>query len=167
MTESIEMRMKKQVMPLLCAIAHLLMTAGASAQSLSVQGDRFAVNGEPRFLLFVSYFDGLQRPAAELIDRDLQYLKDRGVDGIRVFPDWHAPRLLDSSGAVNSERLERLLTLVERAGLKGMMVDCVRPRACKDLNVDQGRGSGRGGLRNIGRCSGAGKQRDRSLQNGT
>ena len=147
--------MKKPMMTLLCAIAHLLMTAGAAAQSLSVQGDRFAVNGEPRFLLFVSYFDGLQRPARDLIDRDLQYLKDKGVDGIRVFPDWHAPRLMDSSGAVNSERLERLLTLVERAGLKGMMVDLsFDPRLPQITNVEhfrEGR-DGAGGLRKIARA---------------
>jgi hypothetical protein len=144
--------MKTRMMALLCAMAHLLLPAAAAAQSLSAQGDRFAVDGEPRFLLFVSYFDGLHRPATDLIDRDLQYLKDKGVDGIRVFPDWHAPRLMDSSGAVNSERLQRLLTLVERAGLKGMIVDLsFDPRLPKMTSVDHFRegSDGAGGLRKI------------------
>ena len=113
----------KTLLSLLCVVAQLLTPARAVAQTLSVQGDRFAVDGHQRFLLFVSYFDGLRRPTTALIDEDLQYLKEKGVDGIRVFPDWRVPRLMDSHGAVNPARLERLLTLVERAALKGMMVD--------------------------------------------
>lgn len=120
--------------------------------ALSVHGDRFAVDGQDRFLVFVSYFDGLHRPATDLIDQDLQYLKDKGVDGIRVFPYWHEPRLLDGSGAVNPERLERLLTLVERAERKGMMVDLsFDPKLPQIKNVDHFRegSDSAGGLKRI------------------
>ena len=119
---------------------------------LSIHGDRFTVDGQDRFLVFVSYFDGLHRPATDLIDQDLQYLKDKGVVGIRVFPDWHEPRLLDGSGAVNGERLERLLTLVERAERKGMMVDLsFDPKLPQIKNVDHFKegSDGAGGLKKI------------------
>lgn len=142
----------KRVLTLLCAIAYLLVPTGAGAQTLSVQGDRFAVDGTSRFLLFVSYFDGLHRPSADLIDRDLQYLKDKGVDGVRVFPDWHAPRVLDSNGAVNGERLKALVTLVERAAAKGMMVDLSFDPSLPGItsleNFRQG-SDGAGGLKKI------------------
>ena len=137
---------------LLCAIAYLSVPAAAAAQSLAVQGDRFAVDGEPRFLVFVSYFDGLHRPTIDLIDRDLQYLKDKGVEGIRVFPDWHAPRLLDSGGAVDNQSLGRLLTLVGRAAAKGLMVDVSfdpeLPGISTMEHFREGR-DGAGGLKNI------------------
>lgn len=142
----------KHLFALLCAAAHLIAADAVAAQSLSVQGDRFAVDGEPRFLLFVSYFDGLDRPTTALIDEDLQYLKDKGVDGIRVFPDWHAPRLMDSSGAVDRARLDGLLALVERAELKGMMVDLTFDPGLPGItNVDSFRegSDGAGGLRRI------------------
>jgi hypothetical protein len=137
---------------LLCAIAYLSMPAAAPAQSLTVQGDRFAVDGEPRFLVFVSYFDGLHRPTTDLIDRDLQYLKDKGVDGIRVFPDWHAPRLLDAGGAVDNQSLGRLLTLAGRAAAKGMILDVSfdpeLPGITTLEHFREGR-DGAGGLKNI------------------
>jgi len=130
----------------------LLMPARVGAQTLSVQGDRFAVDGHPRFLMFVSYFDGLHRPSIALIDEDLQYLKDKGVDGIRVFPDWHVPRLMDSNGEVGSGRLEKLVTLVQRAELKGMLVDLSFDPSLPGIsdvdNFRQGR-SGAGGITKV------------------
>ncbi len=152
MTESFSGVFVKALLSLLFAATQLVTPAHAVAQTLSVQGDRFAVDGQPRFLLFVSYFDGLHRPATALIDEDLQYLKEKGVEGIRVFPDWHVPRLMDQHGAVNASRLESLLTLVERAALKGMMVDLsFDPSLAGITSVDafrHGR-NGEGGLTRI------------------
>lgn len=145
------MLVMKRVLALLCAIAPLLAPP-AAAQALSVQGDRFAVDGKPRFLLFVSYFDGLHRPTADLIDRDLQALEDKGVDGVRVFPDWHPPRLLDAGGAVDNQTLGRLLTLIGLAAKKGMMVDISfdpsLPGITSVEHFREGR-DGEGGLKNI------------------
>ncbi|HSS02422.1 MAG TPA: hypothetical protein VLM79_35425, partial [Kofleriaceae bacterium] len=47
----------------------------------------FSVNGTPRFLVFVSYFDGLDVPQGAFVD-DLNYLRARGVDGIRILANW-------------------------------------------------------------------------------
>ena len=38
----------------------VLVPARASAQRLTIQGDRFAVDDAPRFLTFISYFDGME-----------------------------------------------------------------------------------------------------------
>jgi Cellulase (glycosyl hydrolase family 5) len=154
-TESFSGVFVKALLALLFAVTILLTPARASGQTLSVHGDRFAVDGHPRFLLFVSYFDGLHRPTTALIDEDLQYLKDKGVDGIRVFPDWHAPRLMDKSGAVNGDRLTALLTLVERAELKGMMVDLSFDPSLPgitELNHFTQGSDGAGGLRTIAKA---------------
>jgi hypothetical protein len=123
--------------------------------ALSVHGDRFAIDGQDRFLVFVSYFDGMHRPVTSSIDADLEYLKSKGVDGIRVFPDWHVPRLMDSTGAVDSERLEFLLALVEIADRKGMMVDLsFDPELPKITNVDHFRegSDGIGGLERVAKA---------------
>ena len=42
-----------------CMLLVVLCAADARAQKLSVQGDRFAVDGAPRFLTFISYFGGM------------------------------------------------------------------------------------------------------------
>jgi hypothetical protein len=53
---------------------------------LGVRGEQFTVDGAPRFLTMLSYFDGL---GVEDIDRDLAFVRDTlGFDGIRVFPNW-------------------------------------------------------------------------------
>src|SRR3954471_10410845 len=68
-------------------MAGLLARLGqAAAQAnLGVEGDHFTVNGQPRFLTFISYFDGLD--AADS-GSDLQYLRAQGFDGVRIFPNW-------------------------------------------------------------------------------
>jgi hypothetical protein len=64
--------------------------------TLRVKGDHFTVNGAPRFLVFVSYFDGVHRDAHSIVDggqnlttltKDLCYFQAHGVNGIRVFPN--------------------------------------------------------------------------------
>jgi len=59
-------------------------------RTLTIQGDHFAVNGQARFLIFISYFDAMRRAnaggAAALAD-DLAFFKTR-VDGIRIMVNW-------------------------------------------------------------------------------
>lgn len=105
------------------------------AQSLSVRGDRFAVNGQDKFLVFVSYFDGLSRPQApdvgqtkSRLELDLEWLADKGVHGIRVFPQWRddkggVPVMMASDGMVTQAMLEKLTTLVSMAREEGLLVD--------------------------------------------
>ena len=80
------------------AIATWLSAAPAAAQMLSIQGDRFAVNGQQRFLVFITYFDALDVPDGQL-DADLGNLHDAvHIDGIRIFPNWWGQSSRGSSG---------------------------------------------------------------------
>jgi hypothetical protein len=75
------------------AIALLLPHLAAAQGAVTVRnGDPngnnyFSVNGTPRFLVFVSYFDGFDVPQSNYID-DLNGLRARGVDGIRILANW-------------------------------------------------------------------------------
>ena len=99
--------------------------AGQTPLTLTVQGDRFLKNGTGKFLVFVSYFDGIRRPEA-LYDTDFAYLAAKGIDGIRVLPMYErtlmtATGFLDATNP-NSD-LSRLLKLVDKAKQYGLMVD--------------------------------------------
>jgi hypothetical protein len=104
----------------------LLLATAISAQTdpraaLSVTGDRFLVAATERFLVLVSYFDGLNRPAAALA-RDLDWLRGHGVDGVRVWPNVRPP-IMDAGGTLNLRRVESLHALIEAAAARGMVVD--------------------------------------------
>src|SRR4029079_17016081 len=88
------------------------------------------VDGAPRFLVFVSYFDGVRRVRGGVGD-DLDYLKTR-VDGIRCFPNWWdyacpprsgADTLFDLQGEIRVAVWQTLDTLLNEAGERGLIVD--------------------------------------------
>lgn len=104
--------------------------------TLGVSGRQFTVNGTPRFLTLVSYFDALDATA---LDEDLAVLA-RSVDGVRIFANWwdlaggdgcrftFSPRTLfesraDGSVGVRADRLERLRDVLARARQHGLVVD--------------------------------------------
>src|SRR5947209_286491 len=114
------------------ALAAFLWLAGASAnpQTLAVQGDRFILNGQPRFLVFVSYFDGVRRipdnlASTAVLDADLDYFVRKGVSGVRIFPNWQfgSETLMQCDGALRRLQLDKLRMLVDRAAAKGLVVD--------------------------------------------
>jgi hypothetical protein len=89
----------------------------------------FRVNGEARFLVFVSYFDALDSTAANLRN-DFSSLKKRGVDGVRIMPNWwgktstespnsYSTRTVISPGgsAINLAKLRSVLDIARDAGL--------------------------------------------------
>src|SRR5207245_2828526 len=95
------------------------------------------IDGTAKFLVFVSYFDGLRRPtgspgnyacnqqntAATVLACDLAMLRQKGVDGIRVLPNWSAPRLMNMDGTLNNNVLQALQTLVNTAAAYHLVVD--------------------------------------------
>ena len=130
----------------LIAVLALTLTGlagSARAQSLGVQGDHFIVDGEAKFLTFVSYFDGMR---ATDYDGDFAFLKDQaGFDGVRIFPNWwtysgsptNCPAaatdtLFDASGNVRGDngdvlapsgRLLRLIQVLRAAQKYRLIVD--------------------------------------------
>jgi hypothetical protein len=108
-----------------------------SAQVLAQQGDHFTVDGRPRFLLFISYFDGMRRANAGGsntgdLDTDFAYLKSIGIDGIRVLPNWKSncagvtddgQKLFTTAGTINESMWPVFLRLLNRAAIHGLLVD--------------------------------------------
>ena len=71
---------------------------------LGVEGPRFTVDGAPRFLLVVSYFDALRASDATLA-ADFAWLRRHGIDGVRIFPTGGgAPRSGSAAGTPATTR---------------------------------------------------------------
>ena len=103
---------------------------------LGVDGARFTVDGTPRFLLVVSYFDALRASDATL-EADFAWLRRHGIDGVRIFPNWwrcaavrqcggHAgddTLMAAPDGALRPAVLARLKAVLAAAGRHGLIVD--------------------------------------------
>ncbi len=105
----------------------------AGTTTIGLSGKAFTLNGQAKFLVLAGYFDGLDSadPAG-----DMAYLKSKGFDGVRIFPNWwnwaqmdngdakySNSTLLTSSGGVRPERLAKLKQIIEAAAREGMVVD--------------------------------------------
>ncbi len=100
---------------------------------------QFVVDGAPGFKVFVSYFDALDQSRPN-VNTDLAYLAGKGVNGIRIFPNWwdvsldgsgypKAPysldtdTLCDAHGDLHRGTLTTLLGVLDDAKEKGLLVD--------------------------------------------
>jgi RHS repeat-associated protein len=111
---------------------------------LTVERDYFQVNGEPTFLLFVSFPDGVREATASptRLESDLNYIANTlHANGIRVFPNWwrYGSSLEDPGAAeyatdtlfnpsdpahpLRASTLSALETLLSAASAKGLIVD--------------------------------------------
>ena len=83
------------------------------------------------FTVLFSYFDAMN---ATNLSGDLDYLKSKGIDGIRIFPNWwdyQGPRnfvfsdsvLMSSNGNIKNDRVSKLKEILDTASSKGMIVD--------------------------------------------
>jgi len=107
-----------------------LLPASLSAQTLGISGNRLTVDGQPRYLVFVSYFDGLDVDGGQAI-ADFDYLRARGVDGIRILPNWltvhpstfASDTLIRADGQINEGTFGNLLWYLDRAREHGLLVD--------------------------------------------
>src|SRR5207245_287100 len=97
--------------------AVFLLPARASAQRLSIDGDQFAIDGSRRFLSFITYFDGMN---ALDVAGDLQFLRDAGFDGVRL---WPTRELVRADGSLDPDGLSRLQFVLDRARERRMLVD--------------------------------------------
>src|SRR5258708_263079 len=104
-----------------CAAIVALLGAPAHAQRLTVQGDRFAIDGTPKFLVFISYFAGMGAPN---VGADLHLLKSLGFDGVRIWPNVDTgPQLMNADGSLQPDSLARLTTILNIAKQERMIVD--------------------------------------------
>ena len=108
------------------ALIAAALTASASwAVELGVQGTRFTLDGAPAFLLGVSYYGGCAR-TPELMARDFNALRERGVNWVRVWATWDmydSQPAVDAAGAPQEPAISALRELVSLADERGIMVD--------------------------------------------
>jgi hypothetical protein len=98
-----------------------LWSSEARAQRLSIQGDRFAVDGAPKFLTFITYFGAMGAPN---IIADLRLIRSLGFDGIRIWPNLDTgPQLMNGDGSLRPDELNRLLFILDQARLERLIVD--------------------------------------------
>lgn len=111
--------------------AALACSVQGAVPALTVHNDHFHVDGQPRFLLFLSYFDGLRRERSGGVRADFTYLAGK-VDGIRVFPNWWkygcsrsdtTDTLIGMDGRIHAEVWGRLTALLDAAASRGLIVD--------------------------------------------
>lgn len=138
----------------LCRSLTLLFVVAAGTASaqprILVEGDHFTVNGQPRFLILVSYFDAMRAapggpcPAdfsQHTLQCDLKYIKEvLRFDGVRIFVNWlkivnladptnptdnwfGADTLFTADGGIRQSALDRLLAVLDAAGAAGLVVD--------------------------------------------
>jgi hypothetical protein len=98
---------------------------------VNTQLNYFTVNGVPKFLVFYSYFDAL-RASDPTLNSDFAYLKGKGIDGIRILPNWlnwgtpptpAGDTLIDPTGALRPATLTRFLQVLTLAKAYGLLVD--------------------------------------------
>ena len=93
----------------------------AQAQRLSIQGDRFAIDGTPRFLTFITYFGAMGAPN---VVADLRLIRSLGFDGIRIWPNLDTgPQLMNGDGTLRPDELRRLQFILDQARLERLVVD--------------------------------------------
>jgi hypothetical protein len=116
---------------LVCLTAALLITSPAGAVTLGVQGTRFTLDGRPTFLLGASYYAGIGA-SDEALRSDLDQLKVRGFNWIRVWATWAAfgndVSAVDADGKAREPQLSRLRQLVAEADRRGIVVDVTLSR---------------------------------------
>jgi hypothetical protein len=112
------------------------------APVLGVNGARLTVAGEPRFLVFISYFDGVRR-ARSGVDADMAFLA-RHVGGIRVLPNWWASTcpvrsgddtLIDLDGGIRASVWKDLQRLLDAASAHSLLVDVTFTRESVSNNA--------------------------------
>ena len=102
-------------------IGVLLCATRAGAQRLTIQGDRFAIDGTPTFLLFVSYFGAMGAPN---VAADFHFLRAAGFNGVRIWPNIDTgPQLMNGDGSLRPAELSRLRYILDQARLEHLVVD--------------------------------------------
>ncbi|MCC6795374.1 MAG: hypothetical protein IT366_09670 [Candidatus Hydrogenedentes bacterium] len=135
----------------------LCVHAEVTTPQLAISKNRFTVDGQERFLVLVSYFDAM-RASPENLETDFTFLRELGVDGIRIFPNWWDFRskisfaddtLMDAKGKPRPDRMKVLNDLLERAARYAMIVDVSfayeTVEGLSDLKAEQV-GTGQGAL---------------------
>jgi hypothetical protein len=120
-------------------MASMFAGGTASATELGIDGTQFMVNGEPTFLLGMSYYGGLGAPESA-IEADLDDLKHRGFNWIRLWVTWAAHEnnvsVVDSQGDAREPFMGKLKWLIAQADKRGLIVDVTFSRGNGIVSAD-------------------------------
>jgi len=98
---------------------------------LGVDGSRFTINGQPAFLLGVSYYGAIGAPW-EICKRDLDEIKDRGFNWVRIWANWGAfdqeAYAVDVEGNRHDPGMKKLKEIVTYCDQQGLIVDVTLSR---------------------------------------
>src|SRR3979409_427525 len=110
-----------RLVPSLLVVLSLVFCAtGAEAQKLTIQGDRFAIDGTPKFLTFISHFAAMGAPNGI---QALHTALSLGVDGVRIWPNLDTgPQLMNGDGTLRPAELARLRMILDQARLEHLVV---------------------------------------------
>jgi Cellulase (glycosyl hydrolase family 5) len=112
---------------LIVSVAESNSAISAAKNSITIKGGKFLQNGEPIFLLGISYFDGLSAPQ-NVLDSDFQFLKERGFNALRVWANWYTEYqpntlgLIEKDGSINADLLQKLKSFLRMADKNGFVV---------------------------------------------
>ncbi|MBC7351958.1 MAG: hypothetical protein H5U08_06325 [Thermogutta sp.] len=111
-----------------------IVPSRASAEThtvLGIEGSRFTINGEPTFLLGISYYGGLGAPR-ETWTEDLREIKRLGLNWIRIWANWAAfdqkAYAVDPEGNPWEPGMLKLREIVGWCDAHGMIVDITLSR---------------------------------------
>jgi len=112
--------------------------APRSQTDLGIAQDRFTIDGEPTFLLGISYYAGLGADE-DTVRRDLDAFQQSGFNWLRVWITWDSfgenVSALDVSGRKQDIYFRRLQNLVAECDRRGIVVDVTLARSSKRDSV--------------------------------
>ena len=99
---------------------------------LGIKDTRFTLNGQPTFLLGISYYGALGASEA-FMRRDLDDLQRHGFNWLRVWATWgafdHDVSAVDARGGPREPFLGKLRWLVDECDRRGLVVDVTLTRS--------------------------------------
>lgn len=120
-------------------VFHVLSAASALGDQstvLEIEGTQFTLNGQPAFLLGISYYAALGAPE-DSIRRDLDDMERYGFNWLRVWATWdmfdHDVSVVDAGGAPREPFLDKLKWLVAECDRRGLVVDVTLARTSKRI----------------------------------
>lgn len=99
---------------------------------LGIKDTRFTLNGQPTFLLGISYY-GVLGASEDSMRRDLDDLQRHGLNWLRVWATWgafdHDVSAVDARGGPREPFLGKLRWLVDECDRRGLVVDVTLTRS--------------------------------------
>ncbi len=116
--------------------------AAQSPVRLAVTGTQFTLNGQPTFLLGISYYGGLGAPE-RFVQQDLDDLRQHGFNWLRLWATWgmfdEDVSAMDAQGNAREPYITRLQQLIAHCDQRGIIVDVTLTRGPLSRSK-QGRG---------------------------